>query len=65
MVDPAKRRATYEDLLAVSDHLVAEIIHGELVTSPRPAAVHARAASILGSELTGPFDRGKGDPVAG
>jgi Uma2 family endonuclease len=62
MADPAKRRATYEDLLAVPNHLVAEIIHGELVTHPRPAAVHARAASILGSELTGPFDRGKGGP---
>jgi Uma2 family endonuclease len=62
MADPAKRRATYDDLLAVPDHLVAEIIHGELVTHPRPAAAHARAASILGSELTGPFDRGKGGP---
>ena len=62
MADPAKRRATYADLLAVPKHLVAEIIHGELVTHPRPAAVHARAASILGSELTGPFDRGKGGP---
>src|SRR5262249_12115128 len=62
MADPAKRRATYEDLAAVPDHLVAEIIHGELVTHPRPAAAHARAASVLGSELTGPFDRGKGGP---
>jgi Uma2 family endonuclease len=62
MAEPAKRRATYDDLRAVPKHLVAEIIHGELVTNPRPAAVHARAASILGSELTGPFDRGKGGP---
>jgi Uma2 family endonuclease len=62
MADPAKRRATYEDLQAVPDHLVAEIVNGELVTHPRPAAAHARAASILGSELTGPFDRGKGGP---
>jgi Uma2 family endonuclease len=62
MGDPAKRRASYEDLVAVPRHLVAEIIHGELVTHPRPAAVHARAASVLGSELTGPFDRGKGGP---
>jgi len=62
MAGPAKRRATYEDLREVPGHLVAEIIHGELVTHPRPAALHARAASILGSELTGPFDRGKGGP---
>jgi Uma2 family endonuclease len=62
MGDPAKRRATYEDLLAVPDHLVAEIINGALVTMPRPASRHARAASALGGELYGPFDRGRGGP---
>lgn len=62
MGDPAKRRATYEDLLAVPEHLVAEIIHGQLFTHPRPAAPHTVAASVLGSELTGPFHRGKGGP---
>ncbi len=62
MGDPAKRRATYEDLLAVPDSLVAEIINGALVTMPRPASRHARAASVLGGELYGPFDRGRGGP---
>jgi Uma2 family endonuclease len=62
MGDPAKRRATYEDLLAVPEHLVGEIFDGELLTQPRPAALHARAASRLGAELDGPFDRGKGGP---
>jgi Uma2 family endonuclease len=62
MGDPAKRRATYGDLLEVPGHLVAEIIHGTLVTQPRPAPPHARAASRLGVELGGPFDRGKGGP---
>jgi len=62
MGDPAKRRATYEDLVAVPEHLVAEIINGMLVTQPRPASLHARAASRLGAELDGPFDRGKGGP---
>jgi Uma2 family endonuclease len=62
MDDPAKRRATYEDLLAVPKHLVAEIIHGVLVTQSRPASRHALASSVLGSELTGPFHRGKGGP---
>jgi Uma2 family endonuclease len=56
------RRATYEDLLAAPEHLVAEIINGELVTSPRPASPHARAASSIGGELYGPFDRGRGGP---
>jgi len=56
------KRATYEDLLAVPDHLIAEILEGELFTWPRPAARHARAASRLGVDL-GPFDgpRGGGD----
>ncbi len=61
-MQPAKRKATYEDLLAVPDHLVAEIIDGELTTSPRPASPHALASSILTGELSGPFHRGKGGP---
>jgi Uma2 family endonuclease len=62
MADPAERRATYEDLLAVPEHLVAEIVNGVLITHPRPAAFHTRAASRLGAELDGPFDRGRGGP---
>ncbi len=57
-----KRRATYEDLLSVPDTLVAEILAGELYTSPRPAPRHARVSSALGGELWGPFDRGRGGP---
>ena len=60
---PPRRGATYEDLLAVPEHLVAEIIDGELVTSPRPAARHALAASSLGAELVNRFGRrGGGGP---
>lgn len=62
MADPAKRRATYEDLLAVKDNLVAEILNGVLYTHPRPASRHALASSALGSELFTPFHRGKGGP---
>lgn len=57
----AQRNATYEDLLKVSDLLIAEIIDGELITSPRPAFPHARAASAVGQDL-GPFDRRPGGP---
>lgn len=60
-MDPARRRATYEDLLQVSDLLIAEIIDGELITSPRPASPHARATSVIGQDL-GPFDRRPGGP---
>lgn len=56
-----RRRATYEDLLQVPDHLVAEVVNGELITAPRPASAHTRAASALTQDL-GPFDRSKGGP---
>jgi len=59
------RRATYEDLCAVPDHRVAEIIGGELVVTPRPALWHARASSRLGSALGGPFDLGSGGGPGG
>jgi Uma2 family endonuclease len=62
-VPPAsKRRATYEDLMQVPDTKVAEIIDGELIVSPRPASPHARAATVLGSDLGGPFDRDPASP---
>ncbi len=59
---PAKRRATYEDVLAAPRHVVAEIVDGVLHTQPRPALPHARASTELGGQLTGPFGRGKGGP---
>jgi len=59
---PTRTPATYDDLLKVPDHLVAEIIDGELYTSPRPAPRHADASSGLAGALRGPFDRGRGGP---
>jgi len=58
----ARRPATYDDLLAVPDHLVAEILDGELHTSPRPAPRHAQTTTGLTGDLFGPFDRGRGGP---
>jgi Uma2 family endonuclease len=51
-----------DQFAAVPSHLVAEIIRGVLVTQPRPAPRHARAASVLGMRLGGPFDLGEGGP---
>jgi Uma2 family endonuclease len=62
MALPEKKPATYEDLRAVPDNLIGEIVDGDLFTSPRPAVRHARASSSLGSLLGGPFDRGTGGP---
>jgi len=62
MANPAKRPATYEDILRAPEHMVAEIIDGELSLHPRPAKPHAAAASALGEELGPPFKRGRGGP---
>jgi hypothetical protein len=58
----SKRPATYDDLVKVPKHLVAEILEGDLYATPRPAAPHALAASALGGELFGPFHSGRGGP---
>jgi Uma2 family endonuclease len=62
VVDTARKRATYEDVLAAPEHLVAEVIDGELYTHPRPAAPHAETASVLGMDLGSAFHRGRGGP---
>ena len=59
---PLGRPATYDDLVKVPDNLVAEIVDGELWTSPRPAPRHARAHSSLGGLIAPPFDHGRGGP---
>ena len=56
------RRATYEDLLALPEHVVGEIVAGELIVSPRPAPRHAVASSALGGELGPPYQGGRGGP---
>lgn len=62
MGDPAKQRATYQDVLDAPRHLVAEIIDGELRLQPRPAKPHAAASTALSEELGPPFKRGRGGP---
>jgi Uma2 family endonuclease len=64
MAQPDRRRppATCEDLLAVPDHRVGEILDGELHVTPRPSPRRASASSGLGGVLHGPFDRGRGGP---
>ena len=47
--------------MQVPDHLVAEIIDGELITSPRPATPHARAELAVVRDLL-PFDQRPGSP---
>jgi Uma2 family endonuclease len=59
---PDPRRALYERYAAVPQHQHAEIIRGTLYVLPRPAPRHANTASVLGGELNGPFQRGRGGP---
>lgn len=60
MAESAFRRATYADLEAVPDHVVAEIVEGVLETHPRPR--HAMAAIGLAGELQPPSGHGRGGP---
>lgn len=62
MAYPQLKPASYDDILDLPEHLVGEIIDGELYTQPRPAPRHARASSVLGGELVGPYDKGSGGP---
>ena len=64
MALPSKKPhpATYEDILNLPEHLVGEIVDGDLVVSPRPASRHALASSVVGGALTGPFHRGHDGP---
>ena len=62
MNQPALRDATYEDLFDLPDHVIGEILHGQLITQPRPAPRHARASSIIGGEIVSPYDQGRGGP---
>ncbi len=62
MADPAKRRATYQDVLDAPPNVVAEIVGGELRLSPRPGGPHTVASSTLGFLLGPPFQLGNGGP---
>lgn len=64
MRDPARRTATYQDVLNAPAHLVAEIIDGDLLLHPRPSTVHADAATGIVSVLA-PLRRRGGDSPGG
>jgi Uma2 family endonuclease len=57
-----RRPATYQDVLDAPEHMVAEILGGELHLQPRPRSRHGLSSSVLGSELVGPFQTGRGGP---
>lgn len=48
---PFTRRATYQDVLDAPEHLIAEVLNGELHLRPRPVIAHQGASSELGADL--------------
>jgi Uma2 family endonuclease len=56
------KRATYADIEAAPEHLVAEIIDGKLRTHPRPSPRHVTTAFALAVQLGGPYQNGVGGP---
>ena len=61
-VPPFDRPATYDDLVALPDTVVAEIVNGELHSSPRPGPPHVESGVVLGGRLVPPFHEGRGGP---
>jgi Uma2 family endonuclease len=64
MARPASKmaRATYDDVVNAPPEVVAEILGGELVLTPRPSPRHAMAESRLFHVLSEPFVDGVGGP---
>ena len=62
MSDPAKKLTTYEDLYNIPENMIGEILNGELIVTPRPAARHMHVTTILGEEIGPPYRRGRGGP---
>ena len=61
-----RQQATYQDLVALPENMIGEIIEGELYASPRPGVAHANAATALAAILRSRFGRrGGGDNPGG
>jgi Uma2 family endonuclease len=62
MSEPAKRKATYEDLFNIPENMTGEIINGELIVTPRPSRKHIYTASRLDKEIGPAYELGRGGP---
>ncbi len=60
MSEPAKKKATYEDLYTIPENMTGEIINGELVVTPRPSRKHGFAATALSTKIGAPYQFGEG-----
>jgi len=55
-VQPARKLATYEDLLTLPEGTRAEIIGGEIVALPAPRPRHSKSQGALRRFVGGPYD---------
>jgi Uma2 family endonuclease len=60
--EPARRLATYADLLSLPEDARAEILNGEIVVAPSPTPAHQSTIAEIYAELRGPFQRSRGGP---
>lgn len=52
MSEPARKKATYEDLYTIPENMTGEIIDSRLIVTPRPSSrQHTLASLFLGSEM--------------
>jgi Uma2 family endonuclease len=55
-MEPARRRAQYEDLSSLPADLRAEILNGEITALPAPRPRHSKPQGALRHFIGGPFD---------
>lgn len=63
MRDPKRPPPTYADIERLPEHLVGQILEGELFVMPRPGPAHALVGSNMGGEINQRFGRG-GPPTS-
>ena len=63
-VDPARKMATYDDLLALPEGVRAEVVGGEIVIHPAPLPRHGFVHSAVDGAIGVPFQHrdGRGGP---
>ncbi len=65
MSETAAKKAIYDDLHHIADHMTGEIINGELVVTPRPSRRHVYTTSTLDKKIGSPYQLGDGDGPGG
>lgn len=55
-MDPARKLATYDDILALPEDAKGEVVHGTLYVQPAPTPRHSKVQRALSRFVGGPFD---------